>query len=45
MTESQIRQKVVEAAKAWLGCNEADGSHRQIVDLYNSHKPLARGYK
>ena len=45
MTESQIRQKVVEAAKAWLGCNEADGSHKQIIDLYNSHKPLARGYK
>ena len=45
MTEQQIRQKVVEAAKAWLGCNEADGSHRKIVDLYNSHKPLARGYK
>ena len=45
MTEQQIRQKVVAAAKAWLGCNEADGSHRKIVDLYNSHKPLARGYK
>lgn len=45
MTESQIRQRVVVAAKAWLGCNEADGTHRKIVDLYNSHKPLARGYK
>ena len=31
-------------ARAWLGCNEADGSHRQIIDMYNSHKPLARGY-
>ena len=45
MTESQIRQKVVEAAKACIGYNEADGSHKQIIDLYNSHKPLARGYK
>lgn len=44
MTETQIRKKVVAAAKAWLGCNEADGSHRQIVDVYNSHRPLARGY-
>lgn len=44
MTETQIRQRVVAAAKAWLGCNEADGSHRQIVDVYNSHRPLARGY-
>ena len=45
MTEAQVRQRVVEAAKAWLGCNEADGSHKQSIDLYNSHKPLARGYK
>ena len=45
MTESQIRQKVVEAAKAWVGYNEADGSHKQIIDLYSIHKPLARGYK
>ena len=36
--------KVVEQAKVWLGCNEADGSHKQIIDVYNSHKPLARGY-
>lgn len=44
MTETQIRAKVVATAKAWIGYNEADGSHRQIVDVYNSHKPLARGY-
>ena len=44
MTESQIRQKVVATAKAWIGYNEADGSHRKIVDVYNSHRPLARGY-
>lgn len=44
MTESQLRQKIVDTAKGYLGCNEADGSHRKIIDLYNSHKPLARGY-
>lgn len=44
MTETQIRQKVVNQAKSWLGCKESDGSHRKIIDLYNSHKPLARGY-
>ena len=44
MKETQIREKVVATAKAWIGCNEADGSHRQIVDVYNSHRPLARGY-
>lgn len=44
MTEAQIRQSVVATAKEWIGYNEADGSHRQIVDVYNSHRPLARGY-
>lgn len=34
----------VEQAKKWVGRKEADGSHRKIVDFYNSHKPLARGY-
>lgn len=37
--------KVVEQALAWLGKNEADGSHKEIIDIYNSHKPLAVGYK
>lgn len=32
-------------ARAWLGCKESDGSHKKIIDLYNSFKPLARGYK
>nr|DAZ39245.1 MAG TPA: CHAP domain protein [Caudoviricetes sp.] len=44
MTEAQIREKVVATAKTWIGYNEADGSHRKIVDVYNSHRPLARGY-
>ena len=45
MTEAQIRAKVVETAAAWLGFKESDKSHRKIVDVYNSHKPLARAYK
>ena len=44
MIETQLREKVVATAKAWIGYNEADGSHRKIVDVYNSHRPLARGY-
>lgn len=36
--------KVVGQAQAWLGRKESDGSHREIIDVYNSHKPLARGY-
>ena len=45
MTEKELRNKVVLTAKKYLGCKESDGSHKKIIDLYNSHKPLARGYK
>lgn len=44
MDENQLRQKVVDIAVGWLGCKESDGSHKKIIDTYNSHKPLARGY-
>lgn len=37
--------KVIEQARAWLGLNEYDGTHKEIIDIYNAHKPLARGYK
>lgn len=36
---------VVEQAKAWIGKKESDGSHKEIIDVYNSHNPRARGYK
>lgn len=38
------RQNIVNAAVSYIGCKESDGSHKKIIDLYNSHKPLARGY-
>ena len=44
MTEQELRNKVVSTAKKYLGCNERDGSHKKIIDTYNAHKPLARGY-
>ena len=44
MTENELRKAVVAQATAWLGCNEADGSHRVIIDLYNKYRP-AGGYK
>ncbi len=44
MTEAQARKKYVDYAVSYLGCKESDGSHKKIIDLYNSHKPLARGY-
>jgi hypothetical protein len=45
MTEMELRQKLVKTATAYLGCKESDGSHRTIIDIYNSHKPLARNHK
>lgn len=44
MTEAELRAKVVSIAQGYIGCKESDGSHKKIIDLYNSHKPLARGY-
>ena len=30
--------------QSWIGFNESNGKFRQIIDLYNSVKPLPRGY-
>lgn len=43
--EKTLRMSLITAAEGWLGCNEADGSHKQIIDFYNSHEPLAQGYQ
>lgn len=45
MTEKELRAKVVNTAVAWLGCKEANGSHKKIIDVYNAHTPLPVGYK
>lgn len=36
---------VLNLARSWLGRNEYDGTHRMIIDTYNSYIPRARGYK
>lgn len=36
---------LIEIAKSYLGCNEADGSHKKIIDIYNTKQSkLPRGY-
>lgn len=42
---SCTREQIVAQNQAWLGLKESDGSHKIIIDTYNSHKPMARGYK
>ena len=44
MTELQLRQLVVEKAESYFGVQKGTAKHKELVDIYNSHKPLARGY-
>ena len=44
MTEKELRARVVEQARSWLGYSESAGRHKKIIDLYNSRRPLPRGY-
>ena len=37
-------KQVVDVMNSWIGLSRAKGTHKPIIDLYNSHKPLARGY-
>lgn len=40
-----IRNDFVSAAKGYIGANEADGSFKPIIDLYNTITPLPVSYK
>lgn len=37
-------QDYLNVWRSWIGFSEANGKFRQIIDLYNSVKPLPRGY-
>lgn len=40
------RSEVVKLATSWIGKNEADGSYREIIDIYNSYSgPFPRSTK
>ena len=39
MTEIEARNAVCQQARAWLGRRQSDGSHREIIDLYNLNRP------
>jgi hypothetical protein len=40
-----LAKNVVAQAQAWIGRKEGTAGHKEIIDIYNSHRPLARGYK
>lgn len=36
---------VIAIAQSWIGKKESDGTHKEIIDVYNSQKVLPRKYK
>ena len=41
----KLRQKVCHIINAWVGSTRGDKKHLEILNIYNNHAPLARGYK
>lgn len=44
LTEQLARLDTVRTAETWLGSQEGFANHEKILQIYNSHKPLAQGY-
>lgn len=44
MTENELRQQVVDTINAWVGATKGSAKHLEILEIYNNHRPLARGY-
>lgn len=44
MTETELRNKVVNVMQGWLGWSEKNGKFKAIIDFYNTQRPLPRGY-
>lgn len=42
---SKYASKIVELAQSWVGIREGSQGHQKILDIYNSQRPLPRGYK
>lgn len=43
--ESELRERYVAVMRGWIGRNKGDGSHKLIIDTYNSMQTLPRNYK
>lgn len=39
-----MRNKVLEVAKSYIGTQQVDGRHRELIQKYNAVKPLPVGY-
>ena len=45
MTEQQLRMEVAGTINGWVGATKGSAKHLEILEIYNNHRPLARGYK
>ena len=45
VTEQALRQKVADTAQKAIGTIQGSVKHRDLIDIYNGHRPLPRGYK
>lgn len=43
--EKQLRYKLISGATAWVDTEEGSDRHLQLLQIYNTHEPLARGYE
>lgn len=41
---SCTRKQFVAKLQEWVGLKESNGSHKKIIDIYNTIRPLPRGY-
>lgn len=39
------REQILNQARSWVGRKEADGSHKEILDIYNNYPNKSRSYK
>lgn len=44
MTEKEAREKIINVMRGWVGMSRSGMTHKPIIDKYNGHKPLPRGY-
>ena len=45
MNETQARAKFVGMAQMYIGFKESTGTHKQIINTYNTISPLPRGHR
>ena len=43
--KARTAQDYLKVFRSWVGFSEANGKFKRIIDIYNSHTPLALGYK